>query len=95
ILSTIIGKPTQIVQPYHFGDDASKATCLWLGGLDPLTHTQYVPPRLIKGRPRWGNQTDSGQNKLPPSEDRWDLRSETYDGIADAMADQWQWADLI
>jgi hypothetical protein len=40
-------------------------------------------------RPRWGNQTDSGQNKLAPSEDRWKIRSETYQGIAQAMAQQW------
>lgn len=42
-----------------------------------------------KALPRWGNQTDSGQNKLPPSKDRWKIRSETYRGIASAMADQW------
>jgi hypothetical protein len=38
---------------------------------------------------RWSNQTDSGQNKLPPSDDRWLLRAETYPGIADAMVEQW------
>jgi hypothetical protein len=42
-----------------------------------------------KARPRWGNQTASGQNKLAPSADRWKIRSETYQGIADAMAKQW------
>lgn len=49
------------------------------------------PTCLGKNKPkqRWGNQTNSGQNKLPPSEDRWKLRSETYQGIADAMAAQW------
>jgi len=42
-----------------------------------------------KVRPRWGNQTASGQNKLAPSADRWKIRSETYQGIAEAMATQW------
>lgn len=43
----------------------------------------------MNGKPRWANQTDNGQNKLPPSADRWKLRSQTYQGIADAMAAQW------
>jgi hypothetical protein len=88
-ISTRIRPPDQIVQPYQFGHDASKATCLWLKGLQPLTPTDQVAPRLVNGRKRWGNQTDSGQNKLPPSADRWKIRSETYQGIADAMAKQW------
>ena len=48
-----------------------------------------IEPRMVDGKPRWGNQTDSGQNKLAPSADRWKKRSETYQGIADAMAVQW------
>lgn len=84
-----LGKPTQIIQPYQFGDDASKATCLWLRNLPPLMPTRSVPPRIVNGRPRWSNQTDSGQNKLPPSNDRWKLRSKTFQGIAEAKADQW------
>jgi len=88
-ISTRIRPPEQIVQPYQFGHDASKATCLWLKGLPLLTPTKHMPPRLVDGRKRWGNQTDSGQNKLPPSADRWKIRSETYQGIADAMAKQW------
>lgn len=88
-ISTRIRKPDQIIQPYQFGHDASKQTCLWLKGLQPLKPTLYVPPRIVKGRKIWGNQTPSGQNKLGPSPDRWKLRSETYQGIADAMADQW------
>ena len=71
------------------GHEASKATCLWLQGLPKLEHTEYVAPRMVNGRPRWGNQTDSGQNKLGPSQDRWAKRSLTYQGIADAMAEQW------
>lgn len=88
-ISSRIRKPDQTIQPYHFGHDASKATCLWLKNLPPLRPTAMVEPRMIDGKPRWGNQTDSGQNKLPPSEDRWKVRSETYAGIAKAMAQQW------
>lgn len=88
-ISTRIRKPDQTIQPWQFGHDASKATCLWLKGLPPLVPTDQAPPRLVNGRKRWGNQTDSGQNKLPPSADRWKIRSETYKGIADAMANQW------
>lgn len=89
VISSRIRKPTQIIQPYHFGHDASKQTALWLKGLHPLRPTQFVEPRIIDGKPRWSNQTDSGQNRLPPSADRWALRSETYAGIAEAMAEQW------
>lgn len=88
-LSTRVRKPDQIIHPHQFGDDASKATCLWLYGLPVLVPTKHVAPRIVNGRPRWANQTDSGQNRLPPSADRWKLRSETYPGIADAFATQW------
>lgn len=88
-LSSRWRKPDQIIQPYQFGHDASKATCLWLQGLPKLEHTEHVAPRMVAGRPRWGNQTDSGQNKLGPSQDRWAKRSLTYQGVADAMAEQW------
>lgn len=89
IISTKIRKPDQIINPYDFGHDASKKTCLWLKNLPKLLPTEYVEPRIIDGKKRWGNQTDSGQNKLPPSKDRWKLRSKTFQGIADAMASQW------
>jgi hypothetical protein len=88
-ISTRIRKPDQIIQPYQFGEDASKTTCLWLKRLLPLIPTQYIAPRIVNGKPRWANQTDSGQNRLPPSEDRWKLRSKTYAGIAKAMSEQW------
>jgi hypothetical protein len=88
-ISTRIRKADQTIQPYQFGHDASKATCLWLKGLPPLKPTRYVEPRIVNGLKRWGNQTDSGQNRLPPSKDRWKIRSETYAGIAEAMAKQW------
>ena len=89
ILSSRIRKPDQIIQPHQFGDDASKATCLWLKGLPPLTPTRQIAPRIVSGRERWSNQTDSGQNRLGPSEDRWKERSRTYAGIAEAMGSQW------
>lgn len=91
VISSRIRKPDQTVQPYQFGHDASKRTCLWLRGLPKLVADpdQYVPGRVVGGRMRWGNQTDSGQNKLAPSADRWRKRSMTYAGIARAMAEQW------
>ena len=89
IISSRIRKPDQIVQPYQFGHDASKKTCLWLKGLPLLRPTQMVEPRMIDGKPRWENQTNSGQNRLGPSPDRWKKRSTTFQGIADAMATQW------
>ena len=111
VISSRIRKPDQIIHPWMFGHDASKATCLWLKGLPPLQPTQIVEPRLVccgrevpadagvygcpnccgekRARERWGNQTDSGQNRLGPSPDRWKIRSATFPGIAAAMADQW------
>ena len=89
IISSRIRKPDQIIQPHQFGHDASKATCLWLKNLPHLKPTQVVEPRIINGKSRWGNQTDSGQNKLPPTADRWKIRSTTYQGIAKAIAQQW------
>ncbi len=88
-IGTRIRPADQIIQPWWFGDDASKATCLWLNNLPQLRPTKLVEGRLVNGKRRWANQTDSGQNRLGPSEDRWKQRSETYMGIAKAMADQW------
>lgn len=85
-LSTAIRKPDQVIQPWQFGEDASKATCLWLKGLPLLRHTNVLPGGRTARR---ANQTANGQNKLPPSPDRWKLRSTTYKGIAEAMASQW------
>jgi hypothetical protein len=89
VISSRIRKPDQIINPWQFGHDASKRTCLWLKDLPLLTPTEIVEPRIVNGKKRWANQTDSGQNRLPPSEDRWKIRSETYTGIAQAMANQW------
>ena len=85
-ISTHARKPDQIIQPWWFGDDASKKTCLWLKNLPPLVATNRLPG---DDKTRRANQTPSGQNKLGPSPDRWKLRSKTYPGIAAAMADQW------
>jgi hypothetical protein len=89
IISSRVRKPDQIVQPYEYGHDASKKTCLWLKNLPLLIPTQIIEPKIVGNKKIWGNQTASGQNKLPPSKDRWKIRSETYQGIADAMANQW------
>jgi len=83
----------QYIQPYNFGEDASKKTGLWLKGLRPLRATKQIEGRKVKknGRiyRRWSNQTDSGQNNLGPSKTRGKDRSLTYQGLADAMAKQW------
>lgn len=94
-ISSLYRKPNQIIQPYEFGDDASKSTGLWLKHLPKLK----IDPKLRRsGRlvnyngkqvERWANQTDSGQNKLSPSKDRWLERSKTYPGIARAFAANW------
>jgi hypothetical protein len=86
VLSSKLCKPSQIIQPWQFGHPESKSTCLWLKQLPKLRPTWVLKPRV---RGRWENQTDSGQNTLTPSDDRWKERSRTYQGIADAMADQW------
>lgn len=88
-LSSAYRKPNQTIQPYMFGDDASKATCLWTKNLPNLVATNFVHPRIVNGKKRWGNQTDSGQNKLSPSKNRASDRARTYQGIANAFALQW------
>lgn len=77
VISTRIRKPDQIVQPWQFGHGETKATCLWLKGLQPLKPTDVVDGR------------DPRVHRLPPSADRWKLRSTTFKGIAEAMAEQW------
>lgn len=109
-MSSRYRSPDQTIQPYQFGDDASKRTCLWLYGVPKLRippRELWFPPRMVpraqamgksdvargnKGPaflPRWSNQTDTGQNRLGPSEDRWKIRSETFPGIARAFGEQW------
>lgn len=82
-LSSHWRKPDQYIQPWEFGHDASKKTGLWLQGLPKLQ-----PTKILK-KERYANQTPSGQNNLGPSKDRAKLRSITYQGIAEAMAEQW------
>jgi len=77
IISSKIRKPDQIIQPWQFGHGETKATCLWLKGLPNL-----IPTDIVDGR-------EARVHKMPPSPDRWKLRSTTYKGIADAMAQQW------
>lgn len=86
IISSRIRKPDQIIQPWMFGHPEAKKTCLWLKGLPLLEPTNILP---LPEKGYWNNQTPSGQNKLGPSPDRWKIRSKTYQGIADAMANQW------
>ena len=104
-LSSIWRAPDQTIQPYEFGEDASKDTCLWLENLPLLVPTKVIAPRFVDGRPRWSNQTDSGQNKLTPRAARAMQRASTYPGIASAFAAQWacyrqqkspaQWPGLV
>lgn len=77
IISSKIRKPDQIIQPWMFGHGETKATCLWLKGLPKLVPTNIVDGRVAK------------IHRMPPSENRWRERSRTYQGIADAMAQQW------
>lgn len=77
IISSHIRKPDQIIQPWQFGHGETKATCLWLKNLPLLK-----PTEIVSGR-------EQRIHKMPPSADRWKKRSETYHGIAKAMAAQW------
>jgi site-specific DNA-cytosine methylase len=77
VISTRIRKPDQIIQPWQFGHGETKATCLWLKGLPKLQPTDVV------------NGREARIHRMPPSQDRWKKRSETFTGIASAMADQW------
>lgn len=86
VISSEIRKPDQIIQPWQFGHPESKKTCLWLENLPKLTPTNIL---TLPESGRWNNQTPSGQNRLGPSENRARIRSETYQGIAEAMASQW------
>jgi hypothetical protein len=87
VISSKIRKPDQIIQPWMFGHEATKTTCLWLKNLRPLETTQIVDKgarhvtKSGKSLPSWYN--------LPPSKDRWKIRSATFPGIAAAMAEQW------
>lgn len=77
IISSRIRKPDQVIQPWQFGHGETKATCLWLKNLPRL-----VPTNIVEGR-------EPRIHRMPPSADRWKLRSTTFAGIAEAMAKQW------
>jgi site-specific DNA-cytosine methylase len=77
IISSRIRKPDQIVQPWQFGHGETKATCLWLKNLPKLT-----PTNIVEGR-------EARVHRMPPGPDRWKERSRTFEGIAQAMAEQW------
>ncbi len=77
IISSRIRKPDQIIQPWQYGHGETKATCLWLQGLPPLTPTDVVEGRTAR------------VHRMPPGPNRWKERSRTFQGIADAMASQW------
>lgn len=84
IMGSLYRQPDQVIQPWQFGHGETKATCLWLKGLQPLAPTHYVKGRI----PR--------VHFMPPSATRWKERSRTYQGIADAMAKQWGgYSDLV
>tara|TARA_R110000824_G_scaffold202806_7_gene387012 strand:+ start:836 stop:1162 length:327 start_codon:yes stop_codon:yes gene_type:complete len=90
VISSQIRKPDQIVQPYHFGDEARKTTCLWLKNLPKLKHTNVVGQGEVTTyasgctMPKWY----ADAFKLPPKE-RQKVRSKTFPGIAKAIAEQW------
>ncbi len=77
IISSRIRKPDQIIQPWQFGHGETKATCLWLKNLPKL-----LPTNIVEGR-------EARIHKMPPGPDRWKERSRTFEGIAQAMAEQW------
>lgn len=77
IMSSVWRKPDQTIQPWMFGHGETKATCLWLKGLPHL-----VPTNIVTGR-------EPRVHRMPPGPDRWKERSRTYEGIAQAMAEQW------
>lgn len=77
IMSSFWRKPDQIIQPWQFGHGETKATCLWLKNLPRL-----IPSNVVDGR-------EHRIHRLPPSKDRARIRSTTYRGVANAMADQW------
>ena len=89
IMSTEFRKPDQIIQPYQFGHTDRKTTCLWLRGLPKLKPTKIVQPNIKRNR---NGKTASVHHDAAlrlPAEERWKVRSKTYQGIADAMAEQW------
>ncbi len=88
-LSTFIGKPSQYIQPYDFGHKDSKLTGLWLKNLPPLTATNTVEPIWITSPSGKRHSETHWKNPSTGNPDNAKLRSKTYPGIAQAMAEQW------
>lgn len=89
IMSSVWRKPNQIIQPWQFGDKAVKKTCLWLKNLPKLTPTKIVEPEYVTYK---SSTKKSGFSRYPMAwagQADWKLRAKTFQGIADAMADQW------
>ena len=82
-----LGKASQYIQPYEFGHAEQKKTGLWLKGLPKLIPTDVIDVSNLPDNQR------QRLHYLPPSKDRWKIRSTTFQGIADAMADQWSNVD--
>jgi len=85
IISSHFRKPEQIIQPWQFGHPETKATCLWLKNLPPLVPTNNVYEHMMTLPKSQRNRV----HMMPPGPNRWKERSRTFQGIADAMADQW------
>lgn len=95
VMSTRYKKPTQIIQPYYFGEPYRKSTCLWLKGLEPLEPTEIVEPDVYSYVAKNGRvKTDGRWRSSCGKADRAKIRSKTFWGIASAMADQWGKAEL-
>ena len=88
VISTKIRKPNQIIQPFQFGHDVSKKTCLWLKNLPNLKPTKIVKPDIVEKNGYKMSRHHWETFKLP-SKIRGKVRSRFYEGIANAMADQW------
>ena len=86
VMSTRFRKPDQVVQPWMFGHPETKATCFWLKGLPKLIPTHMKSDMFADKEPEGREQR---LHKLPPGPDRWKERSKTFQGIANAFADQW------
>lgn len=89
IMSSVYRKPDQIIQPYEFGHQARKATCLWLKGLKPLEPTNIVEPLIIAYHSKNGKKTTFSADYGSGNKGHGKRRAKTYSGIARAMAEQW------
>jgi hypothetical protein len=89
IMSTRYRKPDQIIQPYQFGDSERKSTCLWLKNLPKLVHTNVVEPEIIQFKSGKTMSKYHYESAKLTKEERRKARSKTFDGIANAIANQW------